>query len=347
MKKHIFALTVLVAGCAGGPSLEEARNTFYDELFKRLTLWNGALNTIDRSQADRWAEEIRLLVSPRYEWIAADALEDKDVERRNLAVWGLGFADQRGPAADVLKRALKDPVPPIRSAAAFGIGRQDQPDPPFDDLFAMLDDSRPNLRQAALFALKTLLKPGQDRGQLPKILSMLEDMSPDVRSEAVLVLRQLKMKPALHSLLKVGLNDEWFLVRYNAALAVGMYGSEAAEEATPWLIEALKDGEAAVVEASWWALKRITTRDFDRLYTTWRDWYDEEQKKWQFVCKAHPSIVKDAAGACPDCGKPLEKQLRPTRPKPAEQWTCPTHPEVVSASPGQCAKCKADLVPKK
>ena len=346
MKKHLFALAVLVAGCAGGPGLDEQRTSFYDELFKRLTLWNGALNTIDRAQSDRWADEIRGLVSRRYEWLAVDAVEEKDVERRNLAVWGLGFTAQPD-AANVLRRALKDPVPPIRAAAAFGLGRQDPPDPPFDDLFAMLDDSRPNLRQAGLFALKTLLKPGQDRGQLPKIVAMLDDLSPDVRSEAVLVLRQLKMKAALHQLLKRGLNDEWFLVRYNAALAVGMYGSDVAEEATPWLIESLKDGEAAVVEASWWALKKVTGRDFDRLYTTWRDWYDEEQKKWQYVCPSHPSVVKDVAGACPECGKPLEKQPRPARPKQPEQWVCPNHPEVVSSSGGQCAKCKADLVPKK
>jgi HEAT repeat protein len=345
MKRLLLLVAAAVAGCAGGPSREEARQALYDQLDKDFALLNSALDQRDEDAEENISLRITKMSTARYEWLATDAVTDTNDDRRNLAVWALAFARQP-EAAQVLAKALKDPHPIVRSSAAFGIGRQHPPDPPFDELFAMVEDGRPRVREAALFALKTLLEPGNDHGKLPRIIRLLDDSNVPVRNEAVQVLGRLRMKPAVPVLLKKGCNDTSFLVRLNAAMALGFYGKDVAEEATPYLIELLKDGETSVVGAAWWALKEVTGRDFDRMYGVWRDWYDEEQRKWQYVCTDHPAVIKETAGACPDCGKPLTKQAKPTKPR-IEQWTCPNHPELIAPSPGKCGNCKSELVPKK
>ena len=346
MKQTLVVLGALfVGGCSSSGNVQE-KDAFYDELAKQFVLMNGALDAVDASaEKDR---ELRLarLTTPRYEWLAADALNAERDDRRDLAVFGLGFCRQ-SQACEILVKALGDRVPIIRSLAVVSLARQDPLDAPFDRIFPMLDENAHSVRLAVLFALKTLLKRGDDRGQLAKITALVEDTVPDVRNEAVLVLRRLRIKTTLPVLLKA-LTDASFFVRMNAALAISEFGLEAGEEVTPHLVELLKDTENIVVESAWLALRRVTGKDFDRMYGAWRDWYDDEQKRWEYVCPDHPAVIKLVAGSCETCGRKLLKQARPAKPRTPETiYTCPAHPEVTAPAPGKCAKCKVDLVPKK
>jgi hypothetical protein len=346
MKYLLVVLGALVVGgCSGSGNLQAEKDAFYDELAKQLVLMNGALNAVDSSQEKSRELTLARLTTPRYEWLAADALNAERDDRRDLAVFGLGFCRQ-SQAGEVLVKALDDRVPLIRSLAVVSLARQDPLDPPFDKIFLMLDENRPAVRLAVLFALKSLMKRGEDRGKLATLTALVDDSEPDVRNEAVLVLRRLRIKSTLPVLIKT-LSDPSFLVRMNGALAIAEFGAEAGEDVTPHLVELLKDTENVVVESAWLALRRVTGKDFDRMYGAWRDWYDDEQKRWEYVCTDHAEVIKQVAGSCPTCGKRLLKQARPTKPRADVVYTCPTHPEVSAPSPGKCAKCKADLIPKK
>jgi len=214
----------------------------------------------------------------------------------------------------------------------------------------MLEDPRPYVRQASLFALQTLLKTGQDRGHLARLAALMEDSSPDVRNEAAQVLGRLRMPAALDALSRKGLSDPSPLVRTHSAMALGNYGPEATP-AIAWLVEALRDPETGVVESAWWALKKVSGLDYDRSYYLWRDWYEQDQKRFEYFCPNHPAVIRETAGFCPDCGRSLERQPKAAKPKesPAlpDTHVCPTHPEVTGREGGKCGKCKEDLVPRK
>jgi hypothetical protein len=127
-------------------------------------------------------------------------------------------------------------------------------------------------------------------------------------------------------------------------MALGGMGGDAGE-AVPHLIERLRDTEAGVIEAVYWALKKITNRDdADRSYHNWREWYDEHVKLFEYVCPKHPEVVREVGGACPQCGTRLDLRYKID---PTVEYYCPKDAGVVAPTPGKCAKCHSDLIPRK
>ncbi len=60
-------------------------------------------------------------------------------------------------------------------------------------------------------------------------------------------------------------------------------------------------------------------------------------------CPAHPDVVSEKPGHCPECARPLEPDTE-FRPAVVE-YTCPMHPEVRQSEPGTCPKCGMALEP--
>jgi len=191
------------------------------------------------------------------------------------------------------------------------------------------------------------------RGLQPAIYKRLEDPDWHIRNEALIVLRRMKRADSVPAILDGPLQDPEPTVRTSAALALGAVGREA-REATPFLIEMLKDGDHRVVDGVWTALNRIHDKDFDRSYATWRDWYEDEQKI-HYSCPEHKEVSEPGPGKCPKCGRRLERLNRDLPRKsdaPASAsglYFCPEHPDVVTTSPAKCGVpgCGKDLVPKR
>src|SRR5204863_274664 len=78
-----------------------------------LVQWNAAADARDFKQQQRIEIELNRYSTPHYAIVARDAIEEKDDDRRNLAVWSLAFCRQM-EAAEVLKRVLDDPHPQVR-----------------------------------------------------------------------------------------------------------------------------------------------------------------------------------------------------------------------------------------
>jgi HEAT repeat protein len=338
-------LATLAAACSSGPSLAEQKEYFYYQLQIGIGQYESALDSFNRDAQAREEYKLGDLTRSKYPWLFEDAVKEPDYQRRKLAVWGLAFCPHP-KAHEILKAALADPHPDVRAGAAVGIGRKRPSDPPYDTIFVMLEDRDPYVVQAALFALKEILRPGDDRGKLDRIVSKLDDPEERIRNEAAHVLGQLRMASCIDPLVKKGLGDPSLMVRVHSAMALGRLGTDGLK-ALPYLIERLKDPETKVVEAAWFALRKITGLDLDRSYHSWRDWYEEDQKRFEYVCPEHSkTVIRETAGTCPECGRQLVKQPRPIRPR-QEDYVCPEHPEVTGGAGGKCAKCKADLVPKK
>lgn len=344
MKRSLVAALIVIAGCSGGPSSEEARTAFYDQLYFMLTQYNDSL---DRREYNRQATvelELERITTPRFTWLAEDAVKSADIDRRNLAVWGLAFA-RNGDAAPILEQALGDPHPIVRGSAAFAIGRVAPPNPPMAKIVPLLDDYRPEVRKSGLIGLRQLARPRDPRVPADRVVALLEDPDADVRNEAALLLGRLLVKETVPALARRGLSDSHFLVRLNSALSLSSFGAEGLE-AVPLLIDALKDSETTVVESAWWALKRITGLDFDKSHHAWRDWFEEDQKKFEYVCPDHNQVVRDAPGTCPECGRRLERQPRPIRPG-LDVWGCAEHPDEKGTRGGKCPQCGKPLTPKR
>ncbi|BCX80976.1 P-type Cu+ transporter [Methylomarinovum caldicuralii] len=60
-------------------------------------------------------------------------------------------------------------------------------------------------------------------------------------------------------------------------------------------------------------------------------------------CPAHPDVVSDRPGYCPECARPLEPT---TEYRPGVEYTCPMHPEVRQLEPEPCPKCGMALEPR-
>ena len=235
----------------------------------------------------------------------------------------------------------------VPTASSFETPMPPTPNPPIEKIAALLSDADEYTRQAALFSIKVLARPGSEFAKVTvdKIQKLAqEDASVEIRNEAVLALGRIQADSSIDLLCRFCLKDESALVRRNAALSLGLYGSRA-RDAVPFLIERLKDGETGVVEVSHWALKAITGRvEADRQYETWADWLTELTKVLEFVCPSskHPEEKASAPGSCPVCGLRMEP-----RAIPGAEFACPEHPEVVAMKAGKCPKCQKDLLPRK
>jgi len=136
-------------------------------------------------------------------------------------------------------------------------------------------------------------------------------------------------------------------VRANAAATLGAMGAKA-QDATPVLIEMLRDDVPKVVESAWVALKAIHQKDFDRSYGSWRGWYDEEAQHL-YTCLDHKEVSQNSPGECPKCKAKLERlpieTIRKSR-APEGPFACPDHHEVLTSTPGKCGRpgCGRELL---
>ncbi len=311
-------LVLLAAGAAGCASTDPEGDLLgrYDRLDMMQALYDSALDKRDYNEMARLEVGLTREAVRGLEMYIRDC-GDRDDRRRRLAAWVLGFS-KRAEAAAPLRALLDDPLPRVRVTAAVALGELGVPNPPIERVKKMLDEPSEFERKGALFALKRLLGPGQDAGLVPRLVGLLDDPSTDIRNEAVLLMGRIRRPEFIDPLARKAFRDEFFFVRYNAALVIGGYGP-GADAILPHLIELLRDLEAIVVQAAHHALKKVTERDFDRSYHTWRDWYEEEQAKYEYYCPTDPDIVRPVAGVCPKCNGKFERRLKPAVPKREEK----------------------------
>ncbi|HZE96849.1 MAG TPA: HEAT repeat domain-containing protein [Planctomycetota bacterium] len=285
--------------------------------------------------------------------LIATLQSSKQEDDQGYAAFALGFSDSR-QAVGPLASATNHRNETVRGNAIVALGYLAFPDLPTEPFIRLMKDPLPQIRQAALFGLAFMPFDKDSRGLLPDVQARLEDPEWAVRNEALIVLRKMKRPEATNSILDGPLHDKEPLVRASAALALGALGREA-REASPFLIEMLKDEDHRVVDAVWTALNRIHDKDFDRSYATWRDWYEDEQKI-HYSCPEHKEISETAPGKCPKCGRKLERMNRdvfrrvePSPASPSGLFTCTEHPDILTTTPARCGVpgCGRDLVPKR
>jgi HEAT repeat protein len=285
--------------------------------------------------------------------ILTKTLATRDQEAQGYAAFALGFSANRAAIAPLVQ-ATDHPEETVRGNAIAALGQLGFPDTPVEPFRKLLKDPLPEIRQASLYGLSGLVGPKNDYGILGEVHACLEDPDVHVRAEALIVIRKIRRKESVTPILSGAAKDPEPLVRAGAAIALGAIGREA-QEATPFLVEMLKDDHHRVVEGAWSALNKIHDKDLDRSYSTWRDWYEDEQKV-HYTCLEHKEISEGSPGACPRCGKKLERMSREGVRKPetpmvagAGLFACPEHPEVLTTTAAKCGKpgCGKDLVPRK
>jgi hypothetical protein len=281
------------------------------------------------------------------------ALHSKSEEDQGYAAFALGFSDSQAAVAPlVLATSHRNET--IRGNAIVGLGNLGFQDLPMEPFIRLMKDPYPRVRQAALFAISLLPLDKDSRNLQSDIYARLSDSDWHVRNEASIVLRRMKRPDSVTAILEGPLKDSEPVVRASAALALGAIGRDA-REATPFLIELLKDTDHRVVDGAWTALNRIHDKDFDRSYSTWRDWYEDEQKIY-YCCPDHRDVLENAPGKCPKCGRRLERMNRDVLRKadsfPLSSsgfFVCPEHPDIITTTPAKCGVpgCGRDLVPKR
>ncbi len=280
-------------------------------------------------------------------------LASRDQETQGYAAFALGFSGVR-PAMAPLAAAAGHPEESVRGNAIVALGQLGFNDTPMEPFHQLLADPAPDVRQAALYGLSLLVTDRDDHGMLEAVHKSLGDADLNVRNEALIVVRRMRRRESVVPILGGPIRDPEPLIRSNAALALGAMGREA-REATPYLVELLKDEVSRVVESAWMALNKINEKDFDRSYATWRDWYEDEQKM-VYTCLEHKDVIETSPGECPKCRKKLERMPREgvrrieLAPSPLPGlYVCPDHPEVITTVPAKCGKpgCGKDLVAKK
>jgi len=347
----LLCATLSVWSCAGSP--EDDRNELvmdraaflfrhYSEAQKNqdgqmLTVLRGDLRKLNTEGSDVL---IRLLAG-------------RNQEAQGYAAFVLGFSANRAAIAPLVQ-ASDSPEETVRGNAIAALGQLGFSDAPLEPFRKLLKDPLPEIRQAALFGLSWLVDPKNDLGMLGEVHACLNDPDAHVRAEALIVLRKTRRRESVTPILAGPVKDSEPMVRAAAAVALGAMGRDA-QEATPFLVEMLKDEHHRVVEAAWSALNKIHDKDLDRSYSTWRDWYEDEQKI-HYTCLEHKEISEIAQGICPKCGKRLERMsregVRKPEPSPVAAtglFTCPEHREILTTTPSKCGVpgCGKELVPKK
>lgn len=281
------------------------------------------------------------------------ALHSKSEEEQGYAVFALGFSESRAAVAPLIA-ATNHRNESVRGNAIVALGNLGFMDLPTEPFIRLLKDPNPQIRQAVLFGMSLMPYDKDTRGLHTEVYSHLNDVDWPVRNEALIVLRKMKRPDSVTPILDGPLQDREPVVRTSAALALGSIGRDA-REATPFLIELLKDSDHRVVDGAWTALNRIHDKDFDRSYATWRDWYEDEQKV-HYSCPDHREVSESGPGKCPKCGRRLERMNRDLLRRidtPAGSasglYICPEHPEIITTTPAKCGVpgCGKDLVPKR
>ena len=345
----VLCLPLLVWSCAGSPEEEQSTEVLeraaflfhhYTDAQKKqdsqmLTVLRGDLRKLNVESMD----------------VLIRSLEGKSQELQGYAAFALGFSAHRAAIAPLI-RATESPEDSVRGNAIAALGQLGFPDVPLEPFRKLMKDPHPEMRQAALYGLTGIVTAKNDLGMLPAVHACLEDDDAHVRAEALIVLRKTRRKESVTPILSGPVMDPDPMVRTCAAVALGAVGREA-REATPFLVEMLKDEHHRVVEGAWLALNRIHDKDLDRSYSTWRDWYEDEQKI-HYTCVEHKEVSEMSPGVCPRCGRKLERMNRDilrrteTPAGPASGvYICPEHPEIMTTTASKCGKCGRDLVPKK
>jgi hypothetical protein len=337
MRKIITSVLVLSAlgACSSIPSEEERG----EELYLRLRYLRAAFETAyaDHSSAtlDTVSREIKSYARNDLNLFVQD-LRNGALWKKEIAAFVLGFSTNKKAQAGLIQ-ATRDPDLNVRGIALASLGFMRMADTPLEVFRKNLNSAHWYLRQAALYGLRYQLNAGETGGMVSAVLKRLRDSQMDVRNEALIVLRRMKSKETLSSIITISLKDDHPHVRQSAAITLSVFGEEG-EEAIPSLVEALRDADTKVVEAAWVALRQITGNEFDRTYERWRDWYTLEEAKYEYICPQHLESSFDSPGQCPKCLATLSRTLRP------EIFLCLEHPDIQSATQGRCSICSRKLV---
>jgi hypothetical protein len=349
----LLGSTPALGGCLG--SAEDYRS---DEVIERAAFlfshYGEAQKRQDTQMLGVLRGDLRRLNTDSFE-ILIKCLSSKNQEMQGYAAFALGFSANRGAIAP-LTYATNHPDDAVRGNAIAALGQLGFADVSPEPFQRLVKDPIPEVRQAALFGLTILAGPKGDLGMLEAVHQCLEDPDVQVRTEALIVLRKLRRKESVAPILAISIKDPEPQVRAGAAQVLGAIGKEA-KEATPFLVEMLKDDYHKVVEGAWMALNKIHEKDLDRSYSTWRDWYEDEQKV-HYTCLEHKEVSELNPGLCPKCRNRLERITREgvRKPDPAASlvastglFVCPDHPEILTTTASKCGKpgCGKDLVPKK
>lgn len=350
-------LAASLAGLAGCLSSGEDNRT--DEVIERAAFLFGHYLEAQKKQDAQMLSVVRgdlRRLNVEGNALLIRALSSKDQEVQGYAAFALGFSANRAAIAPLVS-ATHHPDESVRGNAIASLGQLGFTDVPIEPFQRLVKDAVPTVRQATLFGLTSIVSPESDLGMIDVVHESLADPDFQVRTEALIVIRKLKRKESVEPVLAGPLKDVEPQVRAAAAQALGAIGRDA-KEATPFLIELLKDEYHRVVEGAWSALNKINDKDLDRSYATWRDWYEDEQRM-HYTCLEHKEVSAAVPGTCPRCGKKLERMVRDTSRKPAAApapashpvtglFVCPDHPEIITTTAAKCGKpgCGKDLIPK-
>ncbi|MBI2900865.1 MAG: HEAT repeat domain-containing protein [Planctomycetes bacterium] len=341
MRTYSLVWLAALSACSSGPSPADREKELYDRIAYLRASFDTAYADHNTAALDAIVQEMRRHAF-RYADVFVRDLKEAPAGRKRLAAFALAFSerDRRVQEAllGVLRNEREDGAVVETVLIALGMIRME--DTPATVFTSRFSHPSPTVRQAALYGFRYQIEKILERhdarlddATLQAIFERLTDSEMDVRNEAVIVLRQVRIPEIIEPVVQHPLRDVHPLVRQNAAITLAALGA-AGQEAVPHLIEALRDGDTKVVEAVWTALTRIAGKDIDRTYATWRDWYDEEEKRMEYACAAHPQVVENAPGKCPECKAKLAR-----RPKP-EEYRCPVHPDVRMGRAGRCTTCR-------
>jgi len=345
-------LSALGLGACGGSPFDDRGGEVLERAAYLFQNYGAATAKQDQHALGVLRGDLRRLNTEAFDRLLA-ALASKDLEVQGYAAFVLGFSANRAAMAP-LAAATGHADETLRGIAIAALGQLGFPDTPMEPFHRLVVDPVAEVRHATLFGLSFLVAEKDDRGMMAEIHAALADPEPNVRNEALIVIGKMRLKESVAAILEKSIKDPVPRVRAGAALALSGIGTEA-KEATPFLVELLKDEVHRVVECAWTALNKIHQKDFDRSYATWRDWYEDEQKI-HYTCLEHKEVSELKPGLCPKCRKQLERQskegLRRIEPAPASisgLFVCPDHAEIVTTTAAKCGKpgCGKDLVPRK